>query len=90
LIKISKLEFILKAIDLAYKLKSQEQIAKVFLTQGVYYRDNFNFFEAIKKFKQGVTYLQKSKDSKQLSKLNYYLADSYSLFTLMILLLNII
>jgi hypothetical protein len=53
-------------------LKSQEQIAKVFLTQGVYYRDNFNFFEAIKKFKQGVTYLQKSKDSKQLSKLNYY------------------
>jgi hypothetical protein len=59
-------------------LKSQEQIAKVFLTQGVYYRDNFNFFEAIKKFKQGVTYLQKNQDSKQLSKLNYYLADSYS------------
>jgi hypothetical protein len=71
LIKISKLEFILKAIDLAYKLKSQEQIAKVFLTQGVYYRDNFNFFEAIKKFKQGVTLSTKSKD-KQLSKLNYY------------------
>jgi hypothetical protein len=58
-------------------LKSQEQIAKVFLTQGVYYRDNFNFFEAIKKFKQGVTLSTKSKDSKQLSKLNY-LADSYS------------
>jgi tetratricopeptide (TPR) repeat protein len=47
------------------------------LTQGVYYRDNFNFFEAIKKFKQGVTLSTKSKDSK-LSKLNYYLADSYS------------
>jgi hypothetical protein len=36
------------------------------LTQGVYYRDNFNFFEAIKKFKQGVTLSTKSKDSKQL------------------------
>lgn len=66
-----------KAVDLAYKLKSQEQIAKVFLEEGVYYRDNFNYFEAIKNLNKALPYLENTKDSKHLSKLNFYLGQSY-------------
>jgi two-component system sensor histidine kinase/response regulator len=66
-----------KAIDLAHKLNSQEQIAKVFLTKGVYYRDNFNYFESIKNLNKALPYLENSKDSKQLSKLDFYLGQSY-------------
>ena len=66
-----------KAIDLAYKLRSQEQIAKVFLTKGVYYRDNFNYFEAIKSLNKALPYLENTKDSKHLSKLYFHLGQSY-------------
>lgn len=66
-----------KAIDLAYKLRSQEQIAKVFLTKGVYYRDNFNYFEAIKSLNKALPYLENTNDSKHLSKLYFHLGQSY-------------
>jgi signal transduction histidine kinase len=66
-----------KAIDLAYQLKSQDQIAKVFLDKGVYYRDNFNYFESIKSLNKALPYLEGTKETKLLGKLNYYLAQSY-------------
>lgn len=66
-----------KAVALAKKLKSQEQIAKVYLTKGIYYRDNFNYFEAIKSLNKGLPYLQYTKDSKHLSKLYFHLGQSY-------------
>ncbi len=66
-----------KAIALAKKLQSQEQLGKVYLSKGTYYRDNFNYFEAIKSLNKGLPYLESTKDTKQLSKLNFYLGQSY-------------
>jgi signal transduction histidine kinase len=66
-----------KALDLAYKRESKEQIAKVFLEEGVYYRENFNYFESIKSLNKALPYLEGTKDTKLLGKLNYYLAQSY-------------
>ena len=66
-----------KAAALAKKLKSQEQIAKAFLIKGTYYRDNFNYFEAIKSLNKALPYLENTKDSKHLSKLYFYLGQSY-------------
>ncbi|MBX9888428.1 MAG: tetratricopeptide repeat-containing sensor histidine kinase [Flavobacteriaceae bacterium] len=66
-----------KAAVLAKKLKSQEQIAKAFLIKGTYYRDNFNYFEAIKSLNKALPYLENTKDSKHLSKLYFYLGQSY-------------
>ena len=55
-----------RAAALAKKLKSQEQIAKAFLIKGTYYRDNFNYFEAIKSLNKALPYLENTKDSKNI------------------------
>lgn len=69
--------FFKKAIEKATILASQEQIAKVFLVKGIYYWKNYEYFEAIKTFNKALIFYENSKDSKNLSKLNYYLAESY-------------
>lgn len=69
--------YIEKALELAHNLGSQEQIAKVFLEKGLYYRENFNYFEAIKSFNKALPYFENSKGSKLLSKLYFYLGQSY-------------
>ncbi|MDG2431092.1 tetratricopeptide repeat-containing sensor histidine kinase [Flavobacterium sp.] len=66
-----------KALDLAYNLRSQEQIAKVFLEKGLYYRENFNYFESIKSFNKALPYFENTKESKLLSKLYFFLGQSY-------------
>ena len=73
----SALVYFKKAINLAIKLKSQEQIAKVYLDKGVYFRENYNYFESIKSLNKALPYLEGTKDTKLLSKLNYYLGQSY-------------
>lgn len=69
--------FFKKAIEKATILESQEQIAKVFLEKGIYYWKNYEYFEAIKTLNKALIFYENSKDSKNLSKLNYYLAESY-------------
>jgi signal transduction histidine kinase len=66
-----------KAIQIAYNLRSQEQIAKAFVEKGVYYRNNFNYFEAIKSFNKALPYFENTKGSKLLSKLYFHLGQSY-------------
>lgn len=63
-----------KAIKAALDLKSQQQLAKVFYRNGLYYRNNFKYFEAIKKFNKALPFF---KDSKSLSDINFYLGECY-------------
>jgi signal transduction histidine kinase len=66
-----------KATQIANKLKSQEQLAKVFLTKGIHFWSKYDYFEAIKNFNLALPYCEDLKKNNYLSKLNYYLGESY-------------
>jgi signal transduction histidine kinase len=66
-----------KATEIATKLKSQEQLAKVFLTKGIHFWSKYDYFEAIKNFNKALPYCENLKQNNYLSKLNYYLGESY-------------
>lgn len=66
-----------KSLSTAYRLQSQEQIAKVFFEMGTYFYNNFEYFEAIKSFNKAMPLFENSKQEKELAKLNYYLGQAY-------------
>jgi signal transduction histidine kinase len=66
-----------KATAIANKLQSQEQLAKVFLETGIHFWSKYNYFEAIKNFNKALPYCENLKKNNYISKLNYYLGESY-------------
>lgn len=66
-----------QASEIAFKLKSQEQIAKVFFEEGNYYLDNYKIFEAIRLYNKVLPVFEKLNYSKELSLLYFNLGKSY-------------
>ncbi|WP_339659126.1 tetratricopeptide repeat-containing sensor histidine kinase [Flavobacterium frigidarium] len=66
-----------RSLSIAYRIQSQEQIAKVFFEMGIYFYQKFEYFDAIKCFNKAMPFFENITHKKQLAKLNYYLGQSY-------------
>lgn len=66
-----------KAIELAYSTKSNQQVAEVLLSEGLYYHNRYRYLEAIKYFEKASLLFEKIKDYKKQALVNIHMGTDY-------------